>query len=41
MKLYWRIKINNKWTYKAADIKYISNDFVKNEHTYVIRGIKE
>ena len=41
MKLYWRVKIGNKWTYKAADVKHVWNDFVKNEHTYVIRGLKK
>tara|TARA_R110002012_G_scaffold75727_1_gene191260 strand:+ start:300 stop:425 length:126 start_codon:yes stop_codon:yes gene_type:complete len=41
MKLYWRVKIDGKWTYKAADIKYITNDFTKDEHTYVIRGFRK
>jgi len=39
MKLYWRVKIDGKWTYKAADVKSYSKLF--GEYTVVIKEIEE
>jgi len=35
MKLYWRLKINGKWTYKAATV------ISKNEDWYMVQELKE
>tara|TARA_R110002051_G_C8531557_1_gene469679 strand:- start:479 stop:589 length:111 start_codon:yes stop_codon:yes gene_type:complete len=33
-KLYWRVKINGKWTYKAADV-------IKHDEWYYVKELKK
>jgi hypothetical protein len=43
MKLYWRVKINGKWTYKAADMQSIEGHGEErdNEVWWLVKELKE
>jgi hypothetical protein len=43
MKLYWRVKIGNKWTYKAADMRSIDGhgEEIDNEVWWLVKELKE
>jgi len=43
MKLYWRVKIGNKWTYKAADMRSIEGhgEEIDNEVWWLVKELKE
>lgn len=40
MKLYWRVKIDGKWTYKAADFEG-HGEIINNEVWYLVKELKE
>tara|TARA_R110002012_G_scaffold271335_1_gene456533 strand:+ start:31 stop:150 length:120 start_codon:yes stop_codon:yes gene_type:complete len=39
MKLYWRVKIDGKWTYKAAEVEKAGHR--KKAMYYLVRELKE
>ncbi len=43
MKLYWRVKIDGKWTYKAATIDedFFEDEYMKKTCVCVLKELKE
>lgn len=43
MKLYWRVKIDGKWTYKAATIdeEFFEDTYMKEKCVCVFKELKE